>query len=140
GVRAMILRGIAWAAKRDNVDMLCKADELGENLRYVEGGVPHPSKLPDHLEVHPDFELTLVASEPLINNPMNINWDHKGRLWVAETPEYPNGLRKQNVVPWMDSGSLKPGDYDRDPLDRISILTDTNGDGVMDSKKVFADK
>ncbi|MDG2256174.1 MAG: ThuA domain-containing protein [Opitutaceae bacterium] len=140
GVRAMILRGIAWAAKRDDVDMLCKADELGESLRYVEGGVPHPTKLPDHLEVHPDFQLTLVASEPLINNPMNINWDHQGRLWVAETPEYPNGLRKQNVVPWMDSGSLKPGDYDRDPLDRISILTDTDRDGVMDTKKVFADK
>lgn len=140
GVRAMILRGIAWAAKRKNVDELCKADELGEALRYVEGGVPHPAKLPDTLEIHPEFELSLVASEPLINNPMQVNWDEKGRLWVAETPEYPNGLRKQNVPIWMDSGSLKPGDFDRDPLDRISILSDRNGDGVMDTKKVFADK
>lgn len=140
GVKAMILRGIAWAAKRDDVDMLCKADELGENLRYVEGGVPHPTKLPDYLEIHPDFELSLVAAEPLINNPMNINWDHKGRLWVAETPEYPNGRREVNVAPWMDSGSVMPGNYDRDPIDRISILEDTDGDGIMDSKTVFADK
>ena len=140
GVKAMILRGIAWAAKRDNVDMLCQADELGDNLRYVEGGVPRPEKLPSYLNVHPEFEISLVASEPLINNPMNINWDEQGRLWVAETPEYPNGLRKVNVPAWMDSGSLKPGEYDRDPLDRISILSDTDGDGVMDSKKVFADK
>ena len=85
GVKAMILRGIAWAAKRENVDMLCQEDELGDNLIYVEGGVPRPEKLPDYLNVHPDFEISLVASEPLINNPMNINWDEKGRLWVAET-------------------------------------------------------
>lgn len=140
GVKAMILRGIAWAAKRDDVDMLCKADELGDHLRYVEGGVPRPEKLPEYLNIHPEFEISLVASEPLINNPMNINWDEKGRLWVAETPEYPNGLRKVNVPVWMDSGSVIPGVYDRDPLDRISILSDTDGDGIMDSKKVFADK
>ena len=140
GVQTLILRGIAWAAKRDNVDELCKPNELGEALRYVEGGVPHPEVLPAHLEIHPEFELSLVASEPLINKPMKINWDHKGRLWVAETPEYPNGRREQNVVPWMDSGSVVPGVYDRDPLDRISILTDSDGDGVMDKKKVFADK
>ena len=139
GVKAMILRGIAWAAKRENVDLLCQDDELGDNLIYVEGGVPRPEKLPDYLNVHPDFEISLIASEPLINNPMNINWDEKGRLWVAETPEYPNGLREVNVPAWMDSGSLKPGVYDRDPLDRISILYDTDGDGVMDAKKVFAD-
>lgn len=140
GVQTLLLRGIAWAAKRDNVDALCKPEELGDALRYVEGGVPHPKLLPNHLEIHPEFELSLVASEPLINKPMNINWDHKGRLWVAETPEYPNGRREQNVVPWMDSGSVIPGVYDRDPLDRISILTDGDGDGIMDKKQVFADK
>lgn len=71
---------------------------------------------------------------------MNINWDAKGRLGVVETPEYPNGLRQANVSAWMDSGSVKPGKYDRDPLDRVSILTDTDRDGVMDKKQVFADK
>jgi putative membrane-bound dehydrogenase-like protein len=136
----MILRGIAWAGKRENVDELCKAEELGDALRYVEGGVPRPEELPKHLEVHPEFEISLVAAEPLINNPMNIDWDEKGRLWVVETPEYPNGLRQANVESWMDSGSLKPGQYLREPEDRISILEDTNGDGVMDKKTVFADK
>jgi len=141
GIRAMILRGIAWAAKRDNVDELCLADELGDALRYVEGGAPSPEEVPDHLEIHPDFEISLVASEPLINKPINLNWDEKGRLWVCETPEYPNGLRKPySELGWMDSGSLFPGKYDRDPTDRISILSDEDGDGVMDAKKVFADK
>ncbi len=140
GVRSLILRGIAWAGKRDNVDELCKPEELGDALRYVEGGAPRPQDLPKQLEVHPEFELSLVASEPLINNPMNLDWDDKGRLWVVETPEYPNGLRQANVAAWQDSGSLKPGQYDREPQDRISILEDTDGDGVMDKKTVFADK
>jgi uncharacterized protein len=140
GIRALLLRGIAWAGKRENVDELCRPDELGDSLRYVEGGTPRPDTLPSFLEVHPDFELSLVASEPLINKPINIDWDEKGRLWVCESPEYPNGRRTATVAIWKDSGSVKPGIYDRDPLDRISILSDSNGDGVMDHKKVFADK
>ncbi|MCB1209171.1 MAG: ThuA domain-containing protein, partial [Verrucomicrobiales bacterium] len=140
GLRTTILRGIAWAGKRDNVDELCKPAELGDALRYLDGGAPRPQDLIGQLEVHPEFNLSLVASEPLINNPMNINWDEKGRLWVTETPEYPNGLRQANVASWMDSGSLKRGQYDREPMDRVSILEDTNGDGVMDKKTIFADK
>ncbi len=137
--RALLLRGIAWAGKRNNVDELCKADELGDNLRYVEGGPTRPEKAAEKLEVHPEFDISLVASEPLINKVMNVDWDEKGRLWVCETPEYPNGRRELNVEKWKDSGSWTTK-YDRDPIDRISILTDTNGDGVMDKKHVFADK
>lgn len=155
--RAILLRGIAWAAGRENADMLCKPEELGDGLRYVEGGPVRPEESAEKLEVHPDFDISLVASEPLINKPMNIDWDEKGRLWVCETPEYPNGrrlpLEESKKDAWRDSGSvvkvnresgLYPGAEavyeDRQPMDRISILTDTNGDGVMDSKKVFADK
>jgi putative membrane-bound dehydrogenase-like protein len=139
-LRTMILRGIAWAGKRGNIDELCKPAELGDALRYVEGGCPSPQELPKALEVHPEFNLSLVASEPLINKPMNIDWDEKGRLWVVETPEYPNGLRQSNVDAWKDSGAIKPGQYERKPLDCVSILSDTNGDGVMDKKQVFADE
>lgn len=140
GIRTLILRGIAWAGKRENIDELCKPAELGDALRYVDGGCPSPQELPKALEVHPEFNLSLVAAEPLINKPMNIDWDEKGRLWVVETPEYPNGLRQSNVDAWKDSGAIKPGQYDRKPLDRVSILSDTNGDGVMDKKQVFADE
>jgi putative membrane-bound dehydrogenase-like protein len=140
GIRTLILRGIAWAGKRENIDELCKPAELGDALRYVEGGCPSPQELPKALEVHPEFNLSLVASEPLINKPMNIDWDEKGRLWVVETPEYPNGLRQSNVDAWKDSGANQPGHYDRKPLDCVSILSDTNGDGVMDKKTVFADE
>ncbi len=138
--RAVLLRGIAWAGKRANVDELCKPEELGDNLRYVEGGPTRPEKAAEKLEVHPDFNISLVASEPLINKAMNVDWDEKGRMWVCETPEYPNGRRQQNTDPWKDEGSLYPGKYDREPQDKICWLEDTNGDGLMDKKHVFADK
>jgi putative membrane-bound dehydrogenase-like protein len=138
--RALLLRGIAWAGQRANVDELCRPNELGDALRYPEGGPTAPSKAAAKLEVHPEFNVTLVASEPLINKVMNLDWDEKGRLWVCETPEYPNGRRVPNTAPWKDSGSLRGAKVDRDPEDRISILTDTNGDGIMDKKQVFADK
>ena len=139
-MRALILRGIAWAGKHANADELLKPNELGDNLRYVEGGPTRPEKAAEKLEVHPEFNISLVASEPLVNKVMNVDWDEKGRMWVCETPEYPNGRRTQNTDPWKDAGSLYPGKFEREPQDSISWLEDTNGDGVMDKKHVFADK
>jgi putative membrane-bound dehydrogenase-like protein len=138
--RTILLRGIAWAAGRSNVDELVKKDETGDALRYVDGGPTAPSKAAAKIEVHPEFSLSLVAAEPLIAKAMNLDWDERGRLWVSETPEYPNGLRIPTAQPWRDTGSLVPARQNRDPQDTISILTDTNGDGVMDRKHVFADK
>jgi putative membrane-bound dehydrogenase-like protein len=138
--RSILLRGIAWAGRRGNVDELLKKGEAGDGLRYVEGGPTAPAKAAAKIEVHPEFDLTLVAAEPLIRKAMNIDWDEKGRLWVSETPEYPNGRRVPNTAPWKDSGSLHSAQQARDPEDTISILTDTNRDGVMDRKHVFADK
>jgi putative membrane-bound dehydrogenase-like protein len=140
-VRAVMLRGIAWAGKRANVDELCSKEELA-SLRYPEGGPTAPEKAAAKLELHPDFTIQLVAAEPLINKPMNIDWDPAGRLWVAETPEYPNGRREPKAemkdTPWKDSGfRVRPPTKDRPAIDRISILTDTDGDGRMDKKQIF---
>ncbi len=118
--RAVLLRGIAWAGKRD-ADLLVSKEELA-SLLYPEGGPTAPEEAAKKLVVQPDFNIRLVASEPLIEKPISMDWDAKGRLWVAETPEYP--FRK---------------DRSRAPYDRISILEDTHGDGRMDKKSVFCD-
>ena len=139
--RAVLLRGIAWSGHRP-VDSLCKPEELA-SLRYPEGGPIAPGKAAQKLEVHPEFNIELVASEPLITKPIAIDWDPQGRLWVAETPEYPNGRRgiraNQAGQEWKDHGGLvgQSGIQDRPARDRISILTDTNGDGKMDAKTVW---
>ncbi len=140
-VRAVMLRGIAWAGKRANVDEFCNREELA-SLRYPEGGPTAPEKAAAKLEVHPEFNIQLVAAEPLINKPMNIDWDPAGRLWVAETPEYPNGRREprkeMQPYPWKDTGfRVRPPTTNRPAIDRISILTDTDGDGRMDKKEIF---
>ncbi|WP_110358606.1 PVC-type heme-binding CxxCH protein [Arenibacter sp. ARW7G5Y1] len=74
------------------------------------------------IQVPAGFDLKLFASEPEIINPIAMNWDEKGRLWVVETVDYPNTIRN-------DKGT---GD------DRIKICEDTNGDGMADKFTVFA--
>ncbi len=140
--RAVLLRSIAWAGHRENVDEFCKPEEVA-SLTYPEGGPQKPEDTLKALEIHPDFKLTLVASEPLITKPMNFDWDPAGRLWVAETPEYPNGRRGMRPdyrgKEWKDHGGIDPavGQQERKALDKISILTSSKGDGVMDKKVVF---
>ena len=139
--RSVLLRGIAWAGHRE-LNSLCRADELA-TLRYPEGGPVEPAKAREKLELHSEFTMKLVVAEPLITKPIAIDWDAQGRLWVAETPEYPNGRRgiRTNMLgrEWKDQGGLvaKVGTQERPALDRISYLTDTDGDGVMDKKTVF---
>ena len=41
------------------------------------------------LHVPEGFEIQLFASEPMINKPINMAFDAKGRLWVSSTVEYP---------------------------------------------------
>ncbi len=72
--------------------------------------------------VHPDFEVTLFADETLgIANPVAIQRDHRGRLWVLCPLAY---------------AQLKPGER---PDDKLFILKDTDGDGKADKSILFAD-
>ena len=71
------------------------------------------------LTVHPELSVTLAASEPKLLSLTNLDIDHRGRVWVCEVVNY----RRHN-------GERPEGD-------RILILEDTNGDGVMDQEKVF---
>jgi putative membrane-bound dehydrogenase-like protein len=68
------------------------------------------------------FEVTLFAGEPDVVNPIGIDFDHRGRVYVLEALEYP---RK---APAGTRGH-----------DRIKILEDTDGNGVADKVTVFAD-
>ena len=73
----------------------------------------------------PGYRLELVASEPLVQDPIAIDWDAQGRLWAVEMPGF---------VP-----DLQTPEPDFDPIGRVVVLEDTNGDGRMDKRTVFAD-
>jgi putative membrane-bound dehydrogenase-like protein len=69
------------------------------------------------------FRATLFAAEPDIQNPIGMTWDARGRLWVAENYTYSDGQTR----------------FDLKLRDRVLILEDKDGDGRMDSRKVFVD-
>ncbi len=88
---------------------------------------PLPSPLsPDDAQkafaVVPGLRVELVASEPLVASPCAIAFDAKGRLFVAENRGYPIGPKEGEK-----------------PAGVIALLEDTDGDGRMDKRTVFAD-
>jgi len=85
--RAMVLRGIAWVGRRD-ADLFLTPDELA-GLAYPPGGPTPPERAHETFRLHPDLEIELVAGEPAVVNPISIDWDARGRAWVACTPGYP---------------------------------------------------
>src|ERR1051326_5372619 len=68
------------------------------------------------------LEIQLAASEPLIVDPVAIDWGADGKLWVVEMRDYPTGM----------DGKWKPGS-------RVKFLEDTNRDGKYDKATVFVD-
>lgn len=70
------------------------------------------------------FEVQVVASEPMIEDPVAAAWDADGRLWVCEMLGY---------MPDVEAtGELEPSG-------NIVILEDTDADGKMDKRTVFLD-
>lgn len=71
----------------------------------------------------PGFVIELVASEPAIHKPINIDFDDRGRLWVTESVEYP--------FPAADADKAR---------DCVKVLESTRKDGVYDKVTTFADR
>ncbi len=94
-------------------------EKFAENVRTTEFRTPEEERL--GFKLPPGFEITLVASEPEISKPINMEFDDKGRLWVTQSSEYP----------------LPAPPYKG--LDRITILEDNNGDGKTDKFIPFAE-
>tara|TARA_R110002050_G_scaffold20217_3_gene57318 strand:+ start:244 stop:2484 length:2241 start_codon:yes stop_codon:yes gene_type:complete len=75
-------------------------------------------------KVEEGFELEMVASEPLLTAPVAIDFDTKGRIWVAEMAGFMVNLE---------------GDDEDWPSGSIKILEDLDNDGIMDHAKTFLD-
>jgi putative heme-binding domain-containing protein len=74
------------------------------------------------IRLPPGFEIQLVAAEPDIHKPMNLNFDDRGRLWVTDTVEYP----------WP----VKDGQVGRDT---VKVLEDFGEDGRARKITTFAE-
>ena len=82
---------------------------------------PDPAKQLAGFKVEPGLRVNLFASEPMVANPIHMNFDAAGRLWVVTSPIYPQVLPGQEAT------------------DKVVVLEDTDGDGVADRQVVFAD-
>ena len=67
------------------------------------------------------FEISLFAGDPMIQKPVQMNFDAQGRLWVVTSTTYPH---------------IKPGE---EAKDQVVVLEDTNHDGKADKVTTFAE-
>ncbi|MSU76589.1 MAG: c-type cytochrome [Gemmataceae bacterium] len=81
--------------------------------------VHDPAVAVKNLDVHPDLQASLFTSEPKITNPVNLDIDHRGRVWICD------------IVNYRGNNGKRPAG------DRILILDDTDGDGVADKVTTF---
>ena len=72
----------------------------------------------------PGLRIELVAAEPMVQDPVAMTFDEAGRLWVVEM---------RGFMPNVD------GRGEDEPVGRVSVLEDRDGDGVMDRSTVFMD-
>jgi len=135
-IGAFVLRGIAWASRSEETDAFLP-ESTAHALRYPVGGPRTAEDTVAQLAVEPGFEVSVMAHEPMVNKPIAIQWDAAGRMWVAESPEYPNGRRERVAPAWRETGVLDPFNYDRPAEDKISILSDPDENGKFTKKTIF---
>ena len=93
---------------------------IPHNQSTLPGPALEPTEAIRKMEVPKGFQVDLVASEPMLVNPVAMCFDERGRVWITESIEYPR---------------LAPGKG----RDRVKVLEDTNGDGKADKATVFAE-
>ncbi len=81
-----------------------------------------PQQSAARIRSRPEMRTQLVAAEPLIVDPVAIDFAPDGSMWVAEMHDYPEGV----------AGDFQPGGS-------VRLVRDTNSDGVFDTSTVFLD-
>lgn len=100
-------------------DSKTSGPNFSENIRPTDPRTPE-EELAGFI-VPEGFEITLFASEPDIDKPMNLTFDAKGRMWVTQSFEYPFPT------------------FGGKPTDKLTILEDTDNDGKADKFTVVSD-
>ena len=108
--------------------LMTLVSNCGNNTSTNADPGPSPEQTPSQelstFVISPGLKVQLVASEPMVQDPVVITFDADGRLWVVEM---------RGFMPDID------GTGEDAPVGRISVLEDIDGDGTMDSTTVYLD-
>lgn len=91
-----------------------------------------------------DLKIELVAAEPDVRQPVFLNFDHRGRMWVVQYLQYPfpAGLKvvryDEHLRGIFDKVPPPPPHHDKG-RDKITIHEDKDGDGKFEEVKTFVD-
>ena len=111
----LLMVGLIWAdefPKLPNTESTTDADPPSAKESAKSFSLPEGTKV------------KVWASEPMVQNPIAMAWDQHGRMWVAENFTY-------------GSRNIR---FDLSLRDRVIVLSDTDGDGHADTRKVFTDE
>lgn len=102
--------------------------------------VPAPAPFPPgeslkQLVLRPGYTAELVAVEPLVQDPVHVDWDAEGRMWVVEMGDYPFAPNETT-----SDGKVGQGRVSDLQFGRIKVLEDADGDGVYERATTFLDK
>lgn len=93
------------------------------DAKKTSGSLPKsPQQSLATLRTNPALQVDLVVAEPLISDPVAIDFGPDGDLWVAEMHDYPTGI----------AGDYQPGG-------RVRLVEDRDGDGRYDASSIFLD-
>ncbi|MFM2164821.1 MAG: hypothetical protein RL325_1258, partial [Planctomycetota bacterium] len=124
-VACLIPLTIAAASQAQNGDRAGETQgELPAEWQVAQSPVRSAAEELATFSIADGFRVELVASEPLVEAPVAIEFGPDGRMWVVEMRGY---MRDAD------------GAGERERLGRIKVLRDTDGDGVMDDAQVFLD-
>jgi putative membrane-bound dehydrogenase-like protein len=112
--------------------LLAQVSLAAEPVAEVNGPLSPQDSLRQLVLADGDLTVELAACEPEVIDPVAIKFDEDGRMWVAEMHDYPLGA--------LRSGGGKRTEKEAEPMSRIKILEDADGDGRFEKATLFADK
>lgn len=119
-VFAASLSALVYAQKPAKTKATPESETFGKNLPRIPPKSPAESM--KSIRMQKGFKVELVASEPLLRDPAAVDFDERGRMYVAELPPYNSYVVKDFKV-----------------KSSVRLLEDIDGDGKFDKSTIFAD-
>jgi putative membrane-bound dehydrogenase-like protein len=107
-------------------------------------GPKSPAEALKYMKAAEDLQVEQVLAEPTVAQPVFMNFDERGRLWVVQYLQYPfpAGLKILSEDKFLRAVYDKvppPPPHHFKGRDKITIHEDTHGTGVFDKHKTFVD-